>query len=300
MRMIRSRRANWEGLMAGVLFVGAHAAVAQSAVPAQTAGGTVKPEKAWKFGVVSIRRNTTGGQQRAGQATADGYHQENLFLAMPLLTAYVPQTGGSAYYTSDQVIGAPVWLYGDGDHYDIDAKVDPVDLADWHDPTKQPAMLQSMLQAMLTDRLKLVVHRSTKQGPVYALVVGKGGPKFRETDPGQHHPVGLQLPGGGQVTVEQKDGLRIVHYWGATIGQLAATILGSSAGRPVQDKTGLTGKYDCTISMPLADDGAQQGGASDPQSLSFAAAQQLGLKLEPAMGQVETLVIDHVERPSEN
>ena len=277
-------------------------AAGQTVSPMEAAKATAGTEKAWKFAAVSIRRNTTGGQQRSGQATADGYHQENLFLAMPLLTAYVPQTGGGAYYTSDEVIGAPAWLYGDGDHYDIDAKVDPADLADWHNPTKQPAMLRSMLQAMLADRLKLVVHRSTKESPVYALVVGKGGPKFRETDPSQPHPAGLQLPGGGQVTVELKDGLRIVHYWGATIGQLAATVLGSSAGRPVQDKTGLAGKYDCTISMPLDDAsaGGQQGGATDPQSLAFSAAEQLGLKLEPAKGQVETLVINHIEKPSEN
>jgi bla regulator protein BlaR1 len=102
--------------------------------------------------------------------------------------------------------------------------------------------------------------------------------------------------------MERKDGLRITHYWGVTIGQLAATLL-NGGGRPVQDKTGLSGKYDFTISMPVPDDtpsGTQQGGASDPQSLAFSAAEQLGLKLEPAKGEVETLVIDHVERPSEN
>lgn len=283
----------------------APAVVAQAASPSaamrKETGRTARKSAGWKFAVVSIRRNTTGGQQKPGRATPDGYRQENLFLAIPLLNAYVPQTG-SAYYTDDQVIGAPAWLYGDNDHYDIDAKIDPADLTDWRDPAKQPAMLRSMLQSMLAERLKLVVHRSTKESPIYSLVVGKAGPKFEETDPNRSHPVGLQLPGSGQVTVERKDGLIVRHYWSVTIGQLAATLFGS-AGRPVQDQTGLSGKYDCTISMPLPDDapsGTQQEGASDPQSLAFSAAEQLGLKLEPAKGEVETLVIDHVERPSQN
>lgn len=204
--------------------------------------------------------------------------------------------------TIPMTIGAPAWLYGDSDHYDIDAKVDAADLADWRNPAKQPGMLRSMLQAMLAERLKLAVHRSMKESLIYSLVVGKDGPKFRETDPSQPHLDGWPLPGSGQLTMERKDGLRITHYWGVTMGQLAATLL-NGAGRPVQDRTGLSGKYDCTISVPLPDtpqSSTEQEKAADPQSLSFSAAEQLGLKLEPAKGEVETLVIDHVERPTEN
>ena len=280
----------------------APAAMAQSATPSHEEKAATTPKSTeWKFAVVSIRRSRAGGQQEPGHATADGYRQRNLFLAIPLLTAYVPQTGG-AYYTDDQVIGAPAWLYGDSDHYDIDAKVDAADLADWRNPAKQPEMLRSMLKAMLAERLKLAVHRGTKESSVYSLVVGKDGPKFRETDPSQPHLDGWPLPGSGQLTMERKDGLRITHYWGVTMGQLATTLL-NGAGRPVQDRTGLSGKYDCTISVPLPDtpqSATEQEKAPDPQSLSFSAAEQLGLKLEPAKGEVETLVIDHVERPTEN
>ena len=103
---------------------------------------------------------------------------KNLFLGYLIRIAYVPQTGGAALYSVDQLIGMPAWLTGDDDRYDVDAKVDEADLADWQNPAKQPAMLRSTLQAMLEDCLTLVVHRSTREAPVDLLVVGKG-----RTDP---------------------------------------------------------------------------------------------------------------------
>jgi len=253
--------------------------------------------KQWKFAVVSIRKNNSGGPQHLGVATADGYQMKNLFLGYLLLTAYVPQTDG-AFYSPGQSIGMPAWLTGDDDHYDVDAKVDEADLADWQNPAKQPAMMRSMLQAMLEDRLKLVVHRSTREAPVYLLVAGKSGPKFKETNPGELHPGARPMPGGGTLSREQKDDQMTVHYFGISIQQLARWVLGD-AGRPVEDKTGLTGKYDVTIERPVP------AGAGTPEvrPVEMSAAEianQLGLKLEPANGQVETLVIDHVERPSPN
>jgi bla regulator protein blaR1 len=122
--------------------------------------------KQWKFAVVSIRQNNSGGPQHIGVATADGYQMKNLFLGYLVRMAYVPQTGGAAFYFVDQIIGMPAWLTGDNDRYDVDAKVDEADLEDWQNPVKQPVMLRSMLQVMLEDRLKLVVHRSTREAPV--------------------------------------------------------------------------------------------------------------------------------------
>ena len=224
---------------------------------------------------------------------------KNLFLGYLLLTAYVPQNGG-AFYSANQFIGMPAWLTSDDDHYDVNAKVDEADLADWQNPAKQPAMLRSMLQAMLEDRLKLVVHRSTRQAPVYLLVVGKNGPKFKETNPGELHPGASPMPGGGTLSREQKDDQMTVHYFGISIAQLARWVLGT--GRPVVDKTGLTGRYDVTIQRPALQPSAQQAGvsAADPSPSAASIADQLGLKLEPSKGQVETLVIDHVEPPSPN
>jgi uncharacterized protein (TIGR03435 family) len=256
--------------------------------------------KQWKFAVVSIRKNNAGGPQHIGVATADGYQMKNLFLGYLLATAYVPSSGGDALYSTDQFIGMPAWLTGDDDRYDVDAKVDEADLSDWQNPAKQPAMLRSMLQAMLEDRLKLVVHRGTMEAPVYLLVVGKRGPKFKETNPDEVHPGTRPMPGGGRLSREDEDDQMTVHYFGISMAQLARWVLGT--GRPVEDKTGLTGRYDVTIRRPVVQPSAQQGSVSalDPAPSAASIADQLGLKLEPSKGQVETLVIDHVEPPSPN
>ena len=106
------------------------------------------------------------------------------------------------------------------------------------------------------------------------------------------------MPGGGTLSRERKDDQIIVHSFGISIPQLARWVLGDP-GRPVQDKTGLTGKYDVTIEKPVP----EGAGTPDARPVEMSAAEianQLGLKLEPANGQVEMLVIDHVERPTPN
>ncbi|WP_047492289.1 M56 family metallopeptidase [Terriglobus sp. TAA 43] len=255
-------------------------------------------DKHLKFSVVSIRPSKAGGPQTAGVPTQDGYEMKNMFLALPILSAYVPQTGGASAYSDRQVIGLPSWAYSDDDRYNISAKVDEADLADWHDPLKQPEMLRAMLQSMLADRLKLVVHRDTKDAQVYLLTVGKDGPKFKESNPAEAHAGAHPFPGGGLLSMERSEGEITMHFFGISIAQLTHSL---SPDWQVQDQTGLFGKYDITLREPIASsvspDGSQQAPAeASPGSL----AQQVGLKLVPAKGKVETLVIDHIERPSEN
>ena len=231
-----------------------------------------------------------------GVATADGYQMKNLFLGYLIRVAYVPQTGGAPSYFTDQLVGMPAWLTGDDDRYDVDAKVDEADLTDWQNPAKQPAMLRSMLQAMFEDRLKLVVHRSTREAPVDLLIIGKKGPNFKETNFAELHPGTRPMPGGsGTLSREQADDQMTIHYFGISMAQLGIWVLGT--GRPIVDKTGLMERYDVTIQRPVP----QQANSEPDAGLSAASvANQLGLKLEPAKGQVEILVIDHVERPSSN
>ena len=86
------------------------------------------------------------------------------------------------------------------------------------------------------------------------------------------------------------------------MGQLTKSL---KADRKVQDGTGLTGKYDIMLQEPvpsaLPPDGQQQQAPPpEPEVSPFSLAQRIGLKLEPSRGQVETLVIDHIERPSQN
>ena len=178
----------------------------------------------------------------------------------------------------------------------------------WKDPALQPAMLRAMLQSMLADRFRLAVHRETKVVPIYELTVGRSGPKFKPSeatvlaDIRQKHPDAVMLNGGAIVANGPNPGQQ--RLFGVTLTGLSS-FLSNMAGRPIHDKTGLTGKYDITYELevpPPAREGA--GMAVSPDFFSsqiFGIVQdQLGLRLRAAKGSVESLVIDHVERPSEN
>jgi uncharacterized protein (TIGR03435 family) len=213
---------------------------------------------------------------------------------MPIVTAYVPQTGGTAHYAPDQIVGLTDWVLNT--RYDIDAKIPAAYLVEWRNPAKQPEMLREMLQNMLQDRLKLAAHRATKQVPVYSLIVGKGGPKFKKTDPTIPHPGGISHPQGGVTVSEMHNGQMTGHCYGCSMALLAWFLSGDFAGRPVQDRTGLSGSYDFWLPRPAPVD----ADLTDSGQSAFSIMDDLGLKLVPADGQVEMLVIDHVERPSEN
>lgn len=100
-----------------------------------------------------------------------------------------------------------------------------------------------------------------------------------------------------------RDGEVTIHYFGISMAQLAS-LWSDQEGRPVQDGTGLTEKYDITIRKPAhsagPSTGPQDSSTSESDPSIFSLAEELGLKLEPSKTQIETLVIDHVERPSEN
>jgi uncharacterized protein (TIGR03435 family) len=180
--------------------------------------------------------------------------------------------------------------------YNIDAKVAPADLAAWQNPATQQAMLRAMMQAMLAERCKLVVHRGTKEVAVYELVVGKGGPKLKEAVPGDPHPGAVQIPGGGEFLTS--DGAGNAAFYDAPVRALAV-VLSNLAERPVEDRTGLSGRYDMVFRRPRAGAPSTEIETNPPPSI-FEVAESFGLKLEPAKSSVETLVVDHVERPSEN
>jgi bla regulator protein BlaR1 len=265
------------------------------------------PAKALAFDVVSIRQNTTpmGPQNGPPQfgPTPDGYRMTGMPLALVIMTAYPPQSGNGNMLTPDRISGLPDWAMRD--RYDINAKVAEEDIAEWQKSASQTAMLQAMLQAFLKERCKIQVHRDSKESQVYLMTVGKSGPKFKEADPAATHPAGMTLPGGATV-VPSGNGIAV---YGTTMPMLA-TLLSSmgkggmdSGARQIQDKTGLTGKYDLVIPRP--DMGPPPGGpggsaAFDPTEMIFSSVEALGLKLESSKASVETLVIDHIEKPSQN
>src|ERR1039458_10573162 len=128
----------------------------------------------------------------------------NLPIGIVIMTAYVPQVGGAAFYSAGQVKGLPDWV--NSEHYDLDARISDADRAAWQNPAEQKLISQAMLQAMLVERCKLAVHREIKDASVYSLVVGKNGIKFKKTDPTVDPPSGQKLPWGG-VLVNARDSM---------------------------------------------------------------------------------------------
>jgi bla regulator protein blaR1 len=255
------------------------------------------------FEIVSIRQNLSnpvpqpGGAQPFGP-TADGYRMTGMPLALPIMTAFVPGTG-RGMFMPDRIVGLPDWATKE--RYDIDAKVSGEDLAEWQKSMAQASMLPAMLQTMLADRCKLVTHREMKDQSVYLLTVGKGGIKFKETDPADTPPAGVTLP-GGVIMVRSNNSLEL---YGTTMGFFATMLSGMGNAGPIEDRTGLMGRYNIVVKSIISvrsPSGPQSGGteASDPSGTVFSAVGELGLKLEHSKAPVETLVIDHMERPTAN
>jgi uncharacterized protein (TIGR03435 family) len=177
----------------------------------------------------------------------------------------------------DQLSGGPSWAADD--HYDILAKSEG-------EGTLTLAQSRQMMQALLAERFHLQIHRETQEVPVYALVVGNNGPKLTPA---------TETTGCYSVRGDDK-GLRMEARCG-TMDQVARQLAGT-AGRFVVDKTGLTGRYAFTLvwwpanRIPPPD--------SDAPSMFKAVEEQLGLKLESGRGPIEMLLIDHVEKPTDN
>jgi uncharacterized protein (TIGR03435 family) len=252
-----------------------------------------------EFEVASIKLNKSGDRRimispaRGGRFTATNIPMQ----------FFITQ----AYSIKDfQLSGAPAWLMSE--RYDIEAKAEG-----------NPSMSEMlpMIQGMLEDRLKLKVHRETKEQAVYALVVAKAG-RLHEAE-GECAPrpsTPPPPPEPGKLPAAPCGGFFMFpgHLTGqkVPITQLIDT-LSRFSGRIVLDKTNLTGKYD--IDLQYTPEQAQLQAPPGPPppgmpplppidpngpSLFTALQEQLGLKLESQKGPVEMMVIDHVERPSEN
>jgi uncharacterized protein (TIGR03435 family) len=200
-----------------------------------------------------------------------------------------------AWSVKNYQVVAPAWL--DSERYDIAAKVPP-------GATRE--QIPPMLRNLLAERFKLTVHRSTKELPVYALVVAKGGPRLKEAEPGAgaaepNQPM-PRITTGADGFPEFPPGFKrnfilstpeFVKEWARnqSMEHLAGFLTGL-VERPVLDMTGLQGEYEYTLSFRTGSDAAESPGPG-----LFAALQsQLGLKLDARKAPVEMLIVDHVER----
>jgi len=250
------------------------------------------------FDVVSIKPHKVGGNSGGWRWLPDGLSIKDTTLKVLI---------GSAYgMFDDQISGAPGWT---SDRFDVEAKMDDEAAAAFQKLPKEQQATQRglMLQSLLADRCKLKIHYETKEHPTYALVIAKGGFKLKEADPNNTYANGIKVPEG-----RPRAGLMMVQD-GKITGQAITTSrlaaqLGGWLRSPVVDKTGLTGKYDFTLQWsPDEGGGMTMQGAGRPTpsddsgpSIFTALQEQLGLKLESTKGPVEIIVIDHIERPSEN
>jgi uncharacterized protein (TIGR03435 family) len=188
-----------------------------------------------------------------------------------------------------QIVGGAPWM--ESEKYDVTGQPEGQGM-----PSER--QLRAMLQKLIEDRFKFTTHRETRELPAYVLVVASGGPKLTKNDSNPDGLPGLFFRGLGVLPVTN-----------ATMKDFAGVMQLAVLDRPVVDKTGLEGRYDFTLTW--TPDETQFAGfgvripppSTDPNAppaLFTAIQEQLGLKFESQRAPVEVLVVDRVEKPSEN
>jgi uncharacterized protein (TIGR03435 family) len=194
--------------------------------------------------------------------------------------------------------------------FDIEAKIDEETYAALKKLSNDEGNAQRrlLMQAMLADRFQLKAHSETKELPIYSLVIAKGGFKLKDANPNDTYANGIKGPDGvskaGMMRISNSTYNSTITAQGISMSALANNLT-FQVHRNVVDNTGLTGKYDINLTWTPDDNRAvapgDSGAPADSAPPIFTAVQeQLGLKLEPTKGPVETIVVDHVEMPSEN
>lgn len=237
------------------------------------------------FEVASVKRNTTNGSidvvpRRSGDLVMMHNTQvySMIFYAYHLTASY-------------QMVNYPNlpegWRW-----YDVDARIG-------RDANEDEVRL--MFQSLLEDRFRLKVHRETRDMPEFELAIAKGKPKLT---PASDEPMKLTIEGkswnqtpGRCGTSGWSEGLRIVCH-AVSMDQIVAEVSGALRA-PVANRTGLTGTYDLNIRY-VPDDAKPDAYPEPGPSLALALQEELRLKLEKGKGPVEVIVIDHIEKPSEN
>ena len=250
-----------------------------------------------RFDVVSIRPTPTDADPYkggGGGSSTDGYHMRIMPISVLIMNAYFPALDR----TPNAIRNAPPWLT---ERFDVEAKVAPEDVPQWSDQTLSVAqrneMVQGALQAMLVDRLKLATHREPVEVDGYALTVSRRGSKLKEITPDVPTSDRVMKMGDGAMGVwtatEGRNG-----YWTfyqTPMSQLRQFLQGNIL-KPIVDQTGLAGRYHFALKpREFGPDDHPAEDGSDRMDLDA-----LGLELKPAKIKSSVLVIDHIEKLSEN
>jgi bla regulator protein blaR1 len=240
--------------------------------------------KRLEFEVASIKPadpNTRGSHLRL--EAGERFTAQNVNLRQLITTAYEIQ--------DFQLTGGPDWI--DTQRWDIVANPetssalagDPRQLNSDQSKTVQSRTV-TRLAALLADRFKLTVRREMREQSVYFLTIAKNGAKLQ--------PAKDQTGGGGSNT-NMNNGRGHAVFTSANL-DLIAEQLARRTGRPVLDKTGLTGKYDLTLDWTTDDNTTD----STAPTIFTALQEQLGLRLDSQNAPVPVWIVEHAERPSEN
>ena len=242
------------------------------------------------FEVATIKPNNSGAPSLQGLTMRGrNFATRNSSLGDLISFAYLVQ--------AKQIVGAPDWM--DKDRYDIAAVPD-------QEGSPNPEQIRIMIRKLLADRFKLTFHHEKRELSAFVLTVGKDGSKLTPTQ--------LQgtLPGMGFGPAKGGMTMRVIN---GTMGDFASVLQSLVLDRPVVDDTGLKGKFDFAFTFtpddsefnghppkfPQQADGANGNTEADAAPGFFdAIQQQVGLKLDAKRTPVDVLVIDHVEKPSEN
>jgi uncharacterized protein (TIGR03435 family) len=286
-------------LLAACTSLFAYAATAQGSVGVgnRTTSAQAASAHSPAFEVVSIKPGNAGDTNSFIWLPENGdeYRARNFPLYFTIELAFLPYS----LIRSQRLQGAPNWVRHD--YYDFEAKVSEAELAEWQkllrnqnpliNPMGHDEMLQEMLQKALEERCELVVHRIPLEAPGYALLVGKHGPnwkelkewKYDEAIPSKAQQIGETARMVPILSPDQP----VLRYFHTSMAELAESL---SRGIPVEDRTGLTGEYDFSLLRlsTLGDAGVDWN------------VRALGLRLVRIKVPTETIVIDHIERPSPN
>lgn len=227
------------------------------------------------YDVVSIKQNKSGDGNYLFRTGDDSFTATNIPLAILISNAYDIKP--------DLISGVrgPV----DTARFDVIAKIVDPDSAVMKKLSNQQRRL--MLLPFLEERFQLKAHTEIKILPVYELVVIQDGPKFKQSTDSKQR--------GASWNINTAQAVITAHGFPMTS---LASILTDVMHRTVIDKTGLTGKYE--LSLKWSQDIGTSSTTDTGPSIFTALPEQLGLKLKPAKGPVETLVVDHIAMPSAN
>jgi uncharacterized protein (TIGR03435 family) len=256
-------------------------AAAQSSPVAQGADGVSNATtKDIKFEVFSIHPSQANAALGGMDVTPNGF-KATMNLWSLIMLAFNPQL--PLYWKDVKIQNAPQWLSGDS--YSIDARVADEDVAVWKTQGRESEVVRGALRAALKERCKLQLHVTPIEVPYLDLVVGKHGPKLKEATPGVTAPTrAMRLSDGGFILLGSTER----QFFNVSMNDLAIRLTAWSRDIPVQDKTGLTGRYDFTLPVDNSEE-------TDP--LDRMPVTNIGLALRPGKGQAYTLTIDQIEKP---